>query len=574
MIATRLTPRSFLWVAIVGAFPLLALAMFAPQAVTQAFNASGLIPHGHCYLWQPTLVALHGVSDVLIGIAYLCISVTLAYVVYRARHQIPFQWMVVAFGVFIVACGVTHFMEVLTLWTPVYWLAGDVKVITAMASVGTAVALPPLVPRILELVRAREIAEHRTSQLAESSALLAQEHAARTKAEEADRAKEQFLGLISHELRNPLSPILAWSRMLKLGTLEPEKHSAAIDAIERNASAQAQLIEDLLDVSRIVSGKLRLDVRPIDLSKVISAAVDTLRPSADVKQIRLQLVIDPRHGLVLGDPDRLQQVIWNLLSNAIKFTTKGGRVQVALERVNSHLEVSVSDTGQGIDQDALGHVFDRFWQGEQGIERRQRGLGLGLAIVRHLVESHGGEVHAYSDGPGRGALFTVKLPLMVTIEHAKDGERRHPIAADGPPSALLSRLDGVRILVVDDEPDTNEVLQELFASCGAEVRVAASARQALEILDRWRPTVIVSDIGMPDQDGYAFIRQVREREPERGGETPAVALTAYSRVEDRVKVLMAGFQMHVAKPVDPTELVAVVASIVRSPTKSSQTELV
>jgi CheY-like chemotaxis protein/anti-sigma regulatory factor (Ser/Thr protein kinase) len=265
-------------------------------------------------------------------------------------------------------------------------------------------------------------------------------------------------------------------------------------------------------------------------------------------------------------------VIWNLLSNAIKFTPKGGRVQVALERVNSHLEVSVSDTGQGIDQDALGHVFDRFWQGEQGIERRQRGLGLGLALVRHLVESHGGEVQAYSDGPGRGALFTVKLPLMVTIEHAKDGERRHPIAADGPPSALLSRLDGVRILVVDDEPDTNEVLQELFASCGAEVRVAASTRQALEILDRWRPTLIVSDIGMPDQDGYAFIHQVREREPERGGETPAVALTAYSRLEDRVKILTAGFQMHVAKPVDPTELVAVVASIVRSPIKSSQTE--
>jgi signal transduction histidine kinase len=211
-------------------------------------------------------------------------------------------------------------------------------------------------------VRAREIAERRTSQLAESSALLAQEHAARTKAEEADRAKEQFLALISHELRNPLSPILAWSRLLKLGTLEPEKQAAAIDAIERNAAVQAQLVEDLLDVSRFVSGKLRLDVRPIDLSKVISAAVDTLRPSAEAKQIRVQLVIDPRHGFVLGDPDRLQQVMWNLLSNAIKFTPKGGRVQVALERVNSHLEVSVSDTGRGIERDALEHVFDRFWQ--------------------------------------------------------------------------------------------------------------------------------------------------------------------------------------------------------------------
>jgi signal transduction histidine kinase/ActR/RegA family two-component response regulator len=573
MISVRLTPRAVFSVGIVAALPLLALAIFAPQAVTQAFDATGYMPHGHCYLWQPELVTLHGVSDVLIGIAYLCISVTLAYVVYRARHQIPLQWMVVAFGVFIIACGVTHFMEVLTLWTPVYWLAGDVKVITAMASMGTAIALPPLVPHILELVRAREIAEHRTSQLAESSALLAQEHAARTKAEEADRAKEQFLGLISHELRNPLSPILAWSRMLKLGKLEPEKQVAAIEAIERNAAAQAQLVEDLLDVSRIVSGKLRLDVRPTDPGKVISAAIDTLRPSADAKQIRVQLVMDPQHGLVLGDPDRLQQVMWNLLSNAIKFTPKGGRVQVALARVDSHLEVTVSDTGQGIARDALEHVFDRFWQGEQGIERRQRGLGLGLAIVRHLVESHGGEVQAYSDGPGRGSLFRVKLPLMVTVEHVNEPDRRHPVAADEPSSSAgLSRLDGVRILVVDDEPDTNEVLHEVFSSCGAEVRVAGSTWQALEILDRWRPTVIVSDIGMPQEDGYAFIRQLREREPERGGETPAVALTAYARVEDRVKILTAGFQMHVAKPVDVSELVAVVASIVRSTAKSRQTE--
>jgi CheY-like chemotaxis protein/anti-sigma regulatory factor (Ser/Thr protein kinase) len=271
--------------------------------------------------------------------------------------------------------------------------------------------------------------------------------------------------------------------------------------------------------------------------------------------------------MVLGDPDRLQQVVWNLLSNAIKFTPKGGRVQLALERVNSHLELSVSDTGQGIEPEALPHVFDRFWQGDTGTGRRHGGLGLGLAIVRHLVESHGGEVRAHSDGPGQGALFAVKLPLMVTVEHTKDPDRRHPVAADAPPSGVLARLDGVRVLVVDDEPDANEMVQALLSSCGAEVRVAASTRQALDILDRWRPDVIVSDIGMPEEDGYALIHQIRERPPEAGGEIPAVALTAYARIEDRVQILTAGFQMHVTKPVDPTELATVVASIVRSTRK-------
>jgi signal transduction histidine kinase/ActR/RegA family two-component response regulator len=563
MATTTAPRRSRVPVLVAAAFPLAAVAILAPQAVTDAFTARGYMPHGHCYLWQPRLLALHGVSDLLIGIAYLAISLTLAYLVHRARNHIPFQWMVLAFGLFIVACGVTHFMEVLTLWTPLYWLAGDVKVVTAMASVGTAVALPPLVPRILELVHAEELAERRGSELLQSSALLAEEQSARARAEEADRAKEQFLAMVSHELRNPLSPILAWSRMLKLGRLDPRKHADAFAAIERNATAQAQLIEDLLDVSRIVSGTLRLDVRPTALGGVIEAAVDALRPSADAKQIRLQLTLDPRAGMVLGDPDRLQQVVWNLVSNAVKFTPRGGRVQIALERVNSHLELSVSDTGEGIDRAALPRVFERFWQGQTGPDRRHGGLGLGLAIVRHLVESHGGEVAVRSDGPGRGSCFTVKLALMVTTEHVKDPERRHPTAADAMPAGTLSRLDGIAVLVVDDEPDSNELVQILLASCGAEVRVAASAGQALDILDRWRPDVLLSDIGMPGQDGYALIREVRQRPPGKGGDVAAVALTAYARVEDRVKILTAGFQMHVTKPVDPTELVAVVASLGR-----------
>jgi signal transduction histidine kinase/CheY-like chemotaxis protein len=548
-------------------FPIAAVAVFAPRALTDAFTARGYMPHAHCYLWQPQLVALHGISDLLIGLSYLVISLTLAFLVYRARDHIPFQWMVLAFGLFIIACGMTHFMEVITLWTPMYWLAGDVKVVTAMASVGTAACLPPLVPRILALVQAEDLAERRQEELVESSTRLAHAQEARARAEESDRAKDQFLAMVSHELRTPLSPILAWSRMLKLGKLAGDRQRAAFDAIERNASAQAQLIEDLLDVSRIVSGKLRLDVRPTALGSVIEAAVDALRPSAGAKQIRLQLVLDPRAGMVLGDPDRLQQVVWNLVSNAVKFTPKGGRVQVALERVNSHVELSVSDTGDGIPADVLARVFERFWQAEAGPNRRHGGLGIGLAIVRHLVESHGGEVSAHSDGPGRGSVFTVKLPLMVTTEHVKDPERRHPSARDGAPATELARLDGVRALVVDDEPDSNEMVMALLGSCGAEVRVAASTAQTLDILDRWRPDVLVSDIGMPGEDGYALIAKVRARAADRGGNVPAVALTAYARVEDRVRILTAGFQMHVTKPVDPTELVAVVASV----TGASQT---
>jgi len=552
--------------------PLVTVVLLAPRAVTDVLTARGYLPHAHCYLWQSQLVALHGISDFLIGGSYLVISLTLGFIVYRARGGVPFHWMVLAFGAFIIACGLTHFMEVITLWTPVYWLSGDVKVVTAIASVGTAVALPPLVPRILALVRAEEIAERRQIELEESSEQLAREQEARAKAEGADRAKDEFLAMVSHELRTPLSPILAWSRMLKLGKLPPDRQQKAIETIERNAVAQAELVEDLLDVSRIVSGKLRLDVRPTSLATVIEAAVDALRLSAEAKQIRLQLVLDSHAGMVLGDPDRLRQVLWNLVSNAIKFTPKGGRVQISLERVNSHLEVSVSDTGAGLDRSVLPHVFDRFWQAESGTPRQRSGLGLGLAIVRYLVEAHGGEVAAQSDGPGCGSVFVVKLPLMVATAHVSDPKRRHPTATDGVPTMPLGDLNGICVLVVDDEPDSNDMVREILGFCGAEVRVAASSRQALDILDRWRPDVIVSDIEMPDEDGYVFITRVRARPAGSGPDIPAIALTAYARVEDRIRILSAGFQMHVTKPVDPTELVAVVAGVARGPHASSPEE--
>jgi signal transduction histidine kinase/ActR/RegA family two-component response regulator len=551
-----------------------------PRLVGDLLATQGYMPHGHCYLWQPGLVGLHLVSDTLIGVAYLAISMTLVFLVYRARTDIPFHWMFLAFGAFILACGATHFMEVWTLWTPSYWLSGNVKLVTAVASVTTAVVLPPLVPRVLQLVRAEKTAEAQRTRLViaeERAKLLASEQkareeaeAARALAEAASHAKDQFLATVSHELRNPLSPILSWSRMLRTGDLDAAHTRQAIEAIERCATWQAQLIDDLLDVSRIVSGKLRMDVRPLDLCPIVQAALDSARLAADAKQIRLYTVLDPRSGPIAGDPERLQQVVWNLLSNAIKFTPRGGRVQVRLERVNSHVELTVSDTGEGIEPSLLPHLFERFWQAGSGTTRRHGGLGLGLAIVRHIVELHGGTVRAESEGLRRGSLFHVMLPLMATTEREMaDAERRHPGAGDAFAPVMAPDLGSVRVLVVDDEPNSNEAVRTVLSRCGAEVRVAASAPQAIEILDRWRPDVLVSDIGMPGEDGYALIARVRARPADRGGTLPALALTAFARSDDRVRTLAAGFQMHVAKPVDPSELAVAVARLAGRPVQGS-----
>jgi len=402
----------------------------------------------------------------------------------------------------------------------------------------------------------------------EREELLAREQAARRAAEqgqrqveEASRAKDSFLATVSHELRTPLSPILAWTDMLERGTLDAAQSRRALATIRRCARAQVRLVEDLLDVSRIVAGKMRLAVRPVELGGVIRAAVDVIRPAADAKNIRLQTVIDTETAAISGDAERLQQIVWNLLSNAVKFTPKGGRVTVVLERVNSHVEIAVSDTGQGIDPEFLPHVFERFRQDDVTSTRRYAGLGLGLAIVRHIVEAHGGTVHADSPGRGEGAVFTVKLPLILIPRTAGEAERRHPRELELPLPAYPS-LDRVRVLVVDDEPDSNEVVRALLASCGAEVRVAASVDQATDILGRWTPDVLVSDIGMPGEDGYGLIAKVRAR-TDRAARIPAVALTAYASVDDRVRLLSAGFQMHVPKPVEPAELVAVVASAAR-----------
>jgi len=395
----------------------------------------------------------------------------------------------------------------------------------------------------------------------EREALLRLERSARAAAESATRAKDAFLAMVSHELRTPLSPILAWTRMLRSGALDAEKSVRALETIERNVRMQTQLIDDLLDISRIVSGKLRLEVRPIALSDVIQRAVDVVRPAADAKQIRLQSVVDTETGPLSGDPDRLQQVIWNLLSNAIKFTPKRGRVQVVVERVNSHVEVAVSDTGQGIAAEFIPHLFEAFRQAEGGPGREHGGLGLGLAIAQRIAELHGGSIVAESAGKDRGATFTLKLPLTPYVRTAGERERRHPTSSPtAAPVAAFDRLVGIRVLVVDDEPDSNDAVSMILVSAGAEVRVAGSAAHAMAELEEWLPTVLVSDIGMPGEDGYALIRRVRALRGE-AATIPAIALTAYASGEDRIRVFSSGFQGHVAKPVEPAELIAVVRSV-------------
>ena len=380
--------------------------------------------------------------------------------------------------------------------------------------------------------------------------------------EAASRLKDEFLATVSHELRNPLAPILTWTQLLRSGSLDEAKTKRALEVIERNVVSQSQLIDDLVDVSRVVSGKFRLDVRPIDLVPVIKAAADAQIPASDAKQIRLQLVLDERAGVMSGDSERLQQVMWNLISNAIKFTPKGGKVQVVLQRAESHLEVAVSDTGIGIDTAFLPHVFEPFRQGTGGSMRRHGGLGLGLSIVRHIVELHGGEITAHSNGLGLGSKFIVKVPLLAMVR-VPDPGRRHPIAGDKLADVHHGRLDGIRVLVVDDEPSASEAILELFNSCGAEARIAGSATEALVVFEGWQPDVLVSDIAMPGEDGYSLIRKIRLRTPERGGVIPAVALTAYAKIEDRVTILAAGFQMYLSKPADPNELIAVVSSLAK-----------
>ncbi|RYZ04074.1 MAG: response regulator [Myxococcales bacterium] len=386
----------------------------------------------------------------------------------------------------------------------------------------------------------------------------------RDAAERANRAKDEFLSTLSHELRTPLNAIVGWSRLLRTGSVPAESQARALETIERNARIQARLVEDMLDLSRIEQGKLVISVGPLEMVRVVEAAIDALRPAAEAKQIKLQPVLDS-HATIVGDADRLQQVVWNLLSNAIKFTNKGGRVQIRLRRERSFVEVAVADNGQGIDPQFLPHVFDRFRQGDQSFTRQAGGLGLGLAIVRAVVELHGGEVTAHSEGRELGASFVVRLPVA-------------PLRADSPgqPSPAASSLDvpptfeappalsGLHVLVVDDEPETRALLQFVIEQCSARVTTAGSVPEGLAALGQGEFDLLISDIGMPGEDGYSFVRKVRELPEERRSRIPALALTAYARVEDRTAALRAGFNMHLAKPIDPNELLVVLETLVRT----------
>jgi PAS domain S-box-containing protein len=417
----------------------------------------------------------------------------------------------------------------------------------------------------LEIERRKRVEESLRQAEQQRTELLGREQVARTEAEEANRLKDEFLATLSHELRSPLNAIVAWSHILCQPNLDPATASRAVQAIDRNARAQTRLVADILDVSRIVTGKFHMSPGPVRLSDVIEAAADTVRPAARARDIRLELAIDPAAGTVSGDAGRLQQVIWNLLSNAIKFTPTGGRVQVRLEDAGPRIALSVTDNGPGIDPAFLPYVFDRFRQADSSSTRRHAGLGLGLAIVRHLVELHGGTVEARNREDRPGAVLTVRLPRQqgapadsASAEQAapdNDREKRAHSAAS---------LQDVSVLVVDDEEDTREAMAIGLGRHGARVATASSASEALEALARARPQVLVADIGMPGEDGYALLQKVRALPAERGGATPAIALTGYASPRDRGDALRAGFQMHVSKPVTPAELAAAVASLVAS----------
>jgi PAS domain S-box-containing protein len=386
--------------------------------------------------------------------------------------------------------------------------------------------------------------------------------------QEASQLKDEFLATLSHELRTPLNAILGYARMIRSGIVTAERVARAVEVIERNATSLTQIVEDVLDVSRIVSGKMRLNVQPVDLPDIVRNAVDGVVPAADAKGVRLDVVLDPLAAPVSGDPERLQQVVWNLMSNAVKFTPRGGRVQVRLQRVNSHVEIVVADTGIGIAKEFLPFIFDRFRQADAGTTREHGGLGLGLGIARQLVEMHGGTIHAASSGAGHGATFRVALPLMIVHPERHADKRVHPHSPSAPVEVRIPDLHDVRILAVDDDRDALAMVREILETTGAQVSVAHSAGEALDALQIVKPHVLVADLGMPQMDGFELISRVRGNADRAVRDVPAAALTAYARSEDRAKALRSGFQLHLSKPIDPAELMAAIAALARRPGRS------
>jgi len=400
--------------------------------------------------------------------------------------------------------------------------------------------------------------------VASRAALMVENAKAYAEVRKTSRLKDEFLATLSHELRTPLNAILGYARMLRAGMLTADKYPRTFETIERNSSALTQMVEDILDVSRVVSGKMRLNMQPVELPMVVHEAIATVAPAAEAKDIRVETTIDPQVGPVSGDPDRLRQIVWNLMSNAVKFTPKHGRIQVRIERVNSSVEIVVSDTGMGIAPDFLPHIFERFRQADSGPTREHAGLGLGLAIVRNLVELHGGTVYATSGGPGEGATFRVRLPLRIVHPDSQPEPRRvHPRQPEPASLVGLPRLNGTHVLAVDDDADALGLLREMLEAVGASVTTATSGHAALDILEADPPDVLVADLGMPQMDGFELVRRLRASDDAAVRDIPAAALTAYARSEDRTKALQGGFEIHLAKPIDPAELVSAVQALAR-----------
>lgn len=555
-------------------------------------GTNGFMPHGHCYLWTTPLLWTYVVSDAAIGLAYFSIPLALIYF-FRKRADLHFSWIFILFSIVIFACGTTHFMGVWTIWHPDYWLDASVRAATAIASVITAVLLWPLIPRalhfqsasqrnaaLLERNRENEERKHAEQKLAAMNEALEQrvlqrtadlqeaqhrihealekERAARMEAERLNRMKDEFLQTLSHELRTPLNAIFGWTQLLQQPGVDLAMVAKGVDVIDRNVRVQTKLIEDLLDMSAIMSGKIRLDLQPTDLAGAIHSAMASIKPTADAKNIHLDTVIERHTGLIDIDPSRMQQVLWNLLTNAAKFTPNGGKISVRLSQVNSSIHLSITDSGEGISPEFLPNIFERFSQADSSTRRRYGGLGLGLSIVKSLVEMHGGRVEARSDGKGKGAAFIVTLPLIEAMQENEMPNDRRASACDADSLEDLPRLAGVRVLIVDDEHDARELAKTILESKDATTAIAGTADAAYKLIDEFRPDMIICDIGMPREDGYDFIRTIRACNIN----TPAIALTAFARAEDRVRAIKAGYKAHLTKPVEPVELLAIVASLV------------
>jgi PAS domain S-box-containing protein len=649
----------------------------------------GFMPHGHCYLWSPAMVWTQVSANLLIGLAYAAIATTLVILVRQIR-SIPFAWVYLAFGTFILSCGLTHFFDIITVWHPVYWADAGVRVVTATASVATAVLIVPMVPKAVNLAEAARVSMDRGRQLEAAhrglekahQTLAEREREAQRRASTSEeqfrslvdtmpqltwisdpkgettfrnkrwqeysgvaldageiawhsvhhpdtrphllagwtealamktpfegealirradgeyrwflvralallddannvlswmgtctdihdrkllqeealhtaRMKDEFLATVSHELRTPLNAILGWSRVLVAGTLGAEQREKAMASVERNAVAQARLVDDLLDVSRMISGKMRIEPSPMNPADAVEAALDAVRPAALAKGVEISTEIDRGAGTLLADSGRVQQIVWNLTGNAVKFTPKNGRVRVRLKRVDSYVEISVADNGAGIKPEFLARLFQRFTQEDGSIRRSHGGLGLGLSITKHLVELHGGEIRGESAGPGHGATFAVRLPIAAV--NANPAVDALPAFQQTSAAAQMPWLRGLRLLLVEDDLDSSEVVSAILEEMGILVTSAGNAESALEVLARQPIDVILSDVGLPGQDGYAFIRTVRSV-PTLAA-IPAAALTAYAHAEDRRRALEAGFQVHLRKPFDQSELLSVIGDL-------------